>query len=138
MKAIETTYGGVKFRSRLEARWAVFFDALGLTWEYEPEAFVLSDGSSYLPDFRVNGMAGGAIDGAFTFVEVKPIDGIEGVEKARRFTDEAYREHGHNLFMVRGAPATDGHSAYPFTFSDEAFRSAVAKARAHRFWNPGA
>lgn len=31
MKAIETRYKGYRFRSRLEARWAVFFDALGLS-----------------------------------------------------------------------------------------------------------
>ena len=39
------------FRSRLEARWAVFFDAMGIEWEYEPEGIVLSDGTNYLPDF---------------------------------------------------------------------------------------
>lgn len=50
-KAIETEYKGYLFRSRLEARWAVFFDNLGITWEYEPEGIVLSDGSQYLPDF---------------------------------------------------------------------------------------
>lgn len=51
MKAIETFYNGYRFRSRLEARWAVFFDALGVKYEYEPEGFVLSDGTYYLPDF---------------------------------------------------------------------------------------
>lgn len=39
MKAIETTYNGYKFRSRLEARWAVFFDAMGIEYQYEPEGF---------------------------------------------------------------------------------------------------
>lgn len=34
--AIPTTYNGVAFRSRLEARWAAMFDVLGWTWEYEP------------------------------------------------------------------------------------------------------
>lgn len=53
IKAIETVYKGYCFRSRLEARWAVFFDALGLEWEYEPEGFDLGDGVYYLPDFRV-------------------------------------------------------------------------------------
>lgn len=53
MKAIETMYSGYRFRSRLEARWAVFFDALGIRYEYEPEGFVLDDGTWYLPDFRV-------------------------------------------------------------------------------------
>lgn len=50
IKAIETRYAGCRFRSRLEARWAVFFDALGIRWEYEPEGFELSAGW-YLPDF---------------------------------------------------------------------------------------
>lgn len=53
MKPIETIYNGYKFRSRLEARWAVFFDALGVEYEYEPEGFELGDGMYYLPDFRV-------------------------------------------------------------------------------------
>ena len=51
IKAIETTYNGYRFRSRLEARWAVFFDAVGMPYEYEPEGFVLDDGTTYLPDF---------------------------------------------------------------------------------------
>lgn len=51
MKAIETKYKGYRFRSRLEARWAVFFDALGLKWEYEPEGYDLGDQGWYLPDF---------------------------------------------------------------------------------------
>ena len=33
IKAIETEYDGHRFRSRLEARWAVFFNAVGLTYE---------------------------------------------------------------------------------------------------------
>jgi hypothetical protein len=53
VRPIETHYKGYRFRSRLEARWAVFFDALGLAWEYEPEGFELGDGLRYLPDFRV-------------------------------------------------------------------------------------
>lgn len=49
-KPIETHYGGYRFRSRREARWAVFFDVLGLTYEYEKEGFNLPSGK-YLPDF---------------------------------------------------------------------------------------
>jgi hypothetical protein len=37
----ETKDKGDRFRSRLEARWAVFFDTLGLKWWYEPEGFDL-------------------------------------------------------------------------------------------------
>ena len=35
--AIPTTYRGIRMRSRLEARWAAFFDRLGWEWEYEPD-----------------------------------------------------------------------------------------------------
>jgi len=46
--AIETRYKGYRFRSRLEARWAVFFDALGVIWEYEKEGFEVP--SSFMCD----------------------------------------------------------------------------------------
>jgi len=48
--ALETSYNGYRFRSRLEARWAVFYDALGIEYRYEAEGFDL-DGIKYLPDF---------------------------------------------------------------------------------------
>jgi hypothetical protein len=67
IKAIETQYKGYIFRSRLETRWAVFFDEIGLTWEYEPEGFDLGNAGWYLPDFRV----GARFDNIF-YVEVKP------------------------------------------------------------------
>lgn len=71
MKAIQTRYKGYHFRSRLEARWAVFFDALGLEWEYEPEGFELSGGIRYLPDFRVTGTDTNG-DKMLYWFEVKP------------------------------------------------------------------
>ncbi|MFA6201320.1 MAG: hypothetical protein WC679_13040 [Bacteroidales bacterium] len=50
LKPIETIYNGYKFRSRLEARWAVFFDELHISYSYEKEGYDL-DGIWYLPDF---------------------------------------------------------------------------------------
>ena len=43
LKAIQTSYKGYKFRSRLEARWAVLFDAMGIAWEYEIEGFLVGE-----------------------------------------------------------------------------------------------
>jgi hypothetical protein len=43
IKPIETLYRDHWFRSRLEARWAVFFDALGVPWRYEEEGIDLAD-----------------------------------------------------------------------------------------------
>lgn len=51
IQAIETTYQGYRFRSRLEARWAIFFDALGIEWMYEYQGFEMPNGRRYLPDF---------------------------------------------------------------------------------------
>src|SRR5690349_21557465 len=50
IKSKETYYKGYHFRSRTEARWAVFFDAMGIKYEYEKEDIVLRSGR-YLPDF---------------------------------------------------------------------------------------
>ena len=69
MKPIETEYKGYRFRSRLEARWAIFFDACGVDWEYEPEGYDLGDGLYYLPDFLLHGVDGR--DGGDLYVEVK-------------------------------------------------------------------
>lgn len=51
LTAIETEYKGYRFRSRLEARWAVFFDKLDIAWEYEKEGYDLGETGWYLPDF---------------------------------------------------------------------------------------
>lgn len=72
IKAIETVYRGYRFRSRLEARWAVFFDALGVRWEYEKEGFDFGNGVRYLPDFWLPDLR--------MWAEVK----------AERFTDEEW------------------------------------------------
>jgi hypothetical protein len=54
LKAIETVYAGHRFRSRLEARVAVFLDSLGWSWTYEPEGYELPYSGRYLPDFIVH------------------------------------------------------------------------------------
>jgi len=64
IKAIETQYKGYRFRSRLEARWAVFFDALGIEWVYEPEGYDLGEAGWYLPDFLLSELN--------SWAEVKP------------------------------------------------------------------
>jgi hypothetical protein len=73
--SIKTVYDGVTYRSRLEARWAIVFAALGLPFEFEPQLFDLPSGR-YLPDFRIFG----GYDVAF-WVEVKG-----PVPDAREFT----------------------------------------------------
>jgi len=61
IRAIPTEYAGARFRSRLEAKWAAFFDLLGWRWEYEP-----IDLDGYIPDFILTGFPKPIL------VEVKP------------------------------------------------------------------
>jgi hypothetical protein len=69
IKAHETRYSGVAFRSRLEARWAAFFDYIGWKWEYEPIDLI-----DWVPDFRVEFPCNHSeCSGSHSlFVEVKP------------------------------------------------------------------
>ena len=62
MKAIPTMYKGILFRSRLEAKWASFFDKVNWKWQYEP-----CDFDGWIPDFALYGDNGTA-----AYVEVKP------------------------------------------------------------------
>jgi hypothetical protein len=65
-KAISTRYHGYNFRSRLEARWAVVFETLGLNWRYEAEGWQSPSGDRWLPDFLLE------IQGKKVWVEIKP------------------------------------------------------------------
>lgn len=89
---IQTSYSGYKFRSRLEARWAVFFTALGLQWVYEPEGFVLPNGVYYLPDFQVTSPTG-----LKQWYEIKP----EGVT-----TDPKFEAFNAALLTMRAQKQT--------------------------------
>lgn len=79
IKAIETRYKGYLFRSRLEARWAVFFDAVGIKWQYEPEGFETSAGW-YLPDFYLPELN--------MWVEVKGVMSEEDEKKIDAFRND--------------------------------------------------
>lgn len=99
-RAIETRYQGYRFRSRLEARWAVFFDALGLRWEYECEGFELPSGR-YLPDFKVHYDGRDASERHFEWFECKgDLRTVSHNEWARMI--EFSKDQG--LLVLDGAP----------------------------------
>lgn len=78
---IPTTYAGTRFRSRLEAKWAAFFDMLGWKWEYEP-----FDCAGWIPDFLLVGKSA-------TLVEVKPILRLEDLNGLERKYEVASETH---------------------------------------------
>lgn len=93
MRAIETTYQGYRFRSRLEARWAVFFNALGVAWVYEEQGFALRSGL-YLPDFFLPEYR--------LYVEIKPIGA--GDETASALCRDLAQESGADVALMLGVP----------------------------------
>ena len=93
IQAIQTEYKGYKFRSRLEARWAVFFDALDVRWEYEKEGYEFDDGTKYLPDFWLPKFE--------LFIEVKGMDPSENeLHKVKLLREQS----GHDVALVIGIP----------------------------------
>jgi hypothetical protein len=97
IKAIETEYKGNYFRSRLEARWAVFFYELGIEFDYEKEGYFLPDGEKYLPDFWLPEYD--------LWLEVKPgyLDlGQEKIMDARKKADGLCEVTGYPVFVTFG------------------------------------
>lgn len=103
MKAIETIYDDHKFRSRLEARWAVFLSALGIRWKYEFEGYVLPNGDWYLPDFFLPKFDGG------TWVEVK---GKEFTELEKSNCWHLCNDTKKNVWLASGQPELSPFEVY--------------------------
>ena len=124
MKAIQTEYKGYLFRSRLEARWAVFFDACGVRWEYEPEGYDLGDGIYYLPDFLLHGVDGR--DGGDLYVEVKGNMTPADAEKILRFVEGGGREGKYGKYknatlVVGNIPEGETADEIDWYVSDHAY-----------------
>lgn len=124
MKAIETAYNGFRFRSRLEARWAVFFDTMMIEYEYEPEGFDLGEAGYYLPDFWLPRYR--------YWIEIKPNTELtqNEQEKVAAFAKSLHtyyleqqlgREEllRHRFFLCCGNPYLDNYCFFPDGENDQ-------------------
>jgi len=147
IKAIETVYRGYRFRSRLEARWAVYFDGLGLRWRYESTGWDLPSGP-YLPDFALllPDMARRP-KGAQYWVEVK---GCEPTAEEKRLCRELTAATNHRTFLVVGDPIETFERGYwvvrggyavntgeptPFQFTGAPGEDMAHLRNARHFWH---
>ena len=107
-KVIETKYNGYNFRSRTEARWAVFFDALEVDYQYEPNGFKLPNGEYYLPDFYLPEFGGGG------YFEVKPLveNEKQWMEKLEMLSDLTKQK----VFILNGVPDFRYYGKYDFEY----------------------
>ena len=95
IKPIETEYKSVKFRSKLEAMYAKWFDDHEIKWIYEPYIIEYSEGS-YLPDFYLLELK--------LYFEVKG-EGVSGEEKAIQAISELPNKeytHYHPFELIVG------------------------------------
>ncbi len=100
IKPIETRYAGYRFRSRLEARWAVAFTTSNLIprWEYEPEGFQTPAGP-YLPDFRIWWTSSD-----YGWIEIKP-DNYQPTVRDEQVYRALARTAPAGLVLLRGIGA---------------------------------
>jgi hypothetical protein len=99
---VETIYKGIRFRSRLEARWAVFIDALNFKFVYEPDGYDL-EGTWYLPDFWVPDWK--------AFLEIKPENPTQDhMQKCQRLSTLT----GNRALLITGQPWIDEYSVFLF------------------------
>lgn len=124
MKAIETTWNGYKFRSRLEARWAVFFDKMGIAYEYEKEGFDLGGKAGwYLPDFWLPGLD--------LWLEIKPPMETFSSELDKAW-DKCYalmKQSGKLVLLSAGSPWPDEYTITDFKPDAEGPHDAVTEAQ---------
>lgn len=126
---IPTRYKGYHFRSRLEARWAVFFDRLALGWEYEPQGYVL-DGTPYLPDFKL------VIPGdRVVLAEVKPAGADWHEGRHVKLCWALARGTGCPVTLLVGAPAYRAYHQFTRTWKKAPSRpcSSAMTSRRSRF-----
>jgi hypothetical protein len=99
--AMPHTCMGVHFKSRLEARWAIFFQTAGIEWQYEPRRFrIESVRGVYTPDFFLPGMD--------LWVEVKPEEQFADFVLLSDFVQSS----GKRIALLTGYPSVDPVCAY--------------------------
>jgi len=103
--AIETRLSGVLYRSRLEARWAIWFRELGIEVEYEAHGYRVA-GRMRWPDFWSETLG--------CYIEVKP----EGVEPDEALALGVAEASGEPLLWLSGNPRAHGHKVTWFPRAD--------------------
>lgn len=103
---IETLYKGICFRSRLEARWAIFFDEMNIEWEYEPGAFQVPFSGytlKYFPDFVLKNLKCSMDMQEPLYIEVKGRERYSDIYENDRRKFEAFAKD-HSLLVLGAIP----------------------------------
>lgn len=93
--SIPEQYRGIRMRSRLEVKYAKFFDCHRVKWSYEPEGFQIL-GVRYLPDFYLPDIR--------TIVEVKGVLDPTDVKKLAALVPAAAKNDVMTVLAEPGEP----------------------------------
>lgn len=106
LKPIETVYQGYRFRSRLEARWAVFLsNTFMMPWQYEVEGFDLGgDVGWYLPDFW--------LPEAKAYIEIKATTPTREEQRKVAWLQAA---SGMPVYVIVGSPWTGEYNIHTYS-----------------------
>lgn len=110
IKPIETRAYRHRFRSRLEARWAVAFTEARIAWQYEPEGFDLGEAGFYLPDFWLPQVS--------MWAEVKP---DRPSDSDLRKIGTLVNQSGNPCLLLIGLPAAHAYWAVEPSISDDLY-----------------
>jgi hypothetical protein len=147
--AMPCCYQRCRFRSRLEARYAVLFDHLGIQWQYEPQGWWLPAGFGYLPDFwlptvrayfEVKGLWGYSIRKPIALARAtkEPLYlAVNGIPSHRQLLSVGWWDADTGTGVTALSPDCDWNTIAPC--NTERVLAACAEARSARFEpDPGA
>lgn len=123
---LPTEWNGITYRSRTEARWAVFFDYLGYKHHYEREGFALDGKLCYLPDFW--------LDDFDLWVEVKPSNYTDENQKNKFLAGPRLKAASlssaqqKKILFLLGGPGFNPKTKVPF------FSTELIMGFAHETW----
>lgn len=129
--SLVTYYAGRRFRSLIEARYAVFFDLIGIAWRYEPRTFYSATlYLAYKPDFLLPKLG--------CWVELKGQQPTEREQQKIDILRDAAQRRGDKVFVLVG-PLPDHPEDFPtdlaFGRPREEIQRALNVARGWRFDN---
>jgi hypothetical protein len=91
----KTIWNGYCFRSRLEARWALFFEYLSIDYLYECRTFLLNNGHKYTPDFYLPSKK--------IWLEIKPNYPTEEEREKAQLLSQLPSMQGHRIILLYGS-----------------------------------
>jgi len=123
MKPIPTEYNGTEYRSRLEARWALFLDEVGCFANYEPFA-IEHNNLSYTPDFYV--MPHHFMSDGPYLIEIKP---IQPNERYLKYLTDVHCPGKSDILVCVGQPSFDQPNGYHIStiYSKEGNKTLISK-----------